>query len=200
MTQTLLLNADARPLTYLPLSTLSWQDAIKMVYLDTALVLETYENWTVRSPSIEMPVPAVIMLRTQAQNVRQWTARDQIAPQRHLVFLRDRYTCQYCHRQFPRSQLTLDHVIPRFHGGKTRWEQVTTSCSPCNGRRGCDIRIQPKTKPFRPTYSQLISNMRQFPTIMPHPAWISWLGWDAEKVQIVDPRRADSQHSPGFLD
>ena len=26
--------------------------------------------------------------------------------------MRDRYTCQYCHRVMPSGELTLDHVIP----------------------------------------------------------------------------------------
>jgi 5-methylcytosine-specific restriction endonuclease McrA len=32
--------------------------------------------------------------------------------------------------------LTLDHVIPRSKGGDSTWENVVTSCAPCNLRKG----------------------------------------------------------------
>ena len=37
---TLMLNADGSPISYLPLSIISWQDAIKYMVLDKATVLE----------------------------------------------------------------------------------------------------------------------------------------------------------------
>jgi hypothetical protein len=32
--------------------------------------------------------------------------------------------------------MTLDHVIPRSRGGESVWENVVTSCGPCNLRKG----------------------------------------------------------------
>ncbi|MFW6125792.1 MAG: HNH endonuclease, partial [Chloroflexota bacterium] len=52
---------------------------------------------------------------------------------RHEVFRRDAYTCQYCGRQT--RQLTLDHVVPRYKGGKHIWENVVSACIPCNSRK-----------------------------------------------------------------
>ena len=52
------------------------------------------------------------------------------------IYARDRDTCQYCGRTFPRSELNLDHVVPRAHGGRTTWENVVCSCVPCNLRKG----------------------------------------------------------------
>ena len=63
MADTLLLNADAQPVSYLPLSVLTWQDAIKYMVLEKAAVLEWHDNWIVRSATWETPVPAVMMLR-----------------------------------------------------------------------------------------------------------------------------------------
>ena len=34
------------------------------------------------------------------------------------------------------GRLTLDHVIPRSKGGDSTWENVVTSCAPCNLRKG----------------------------------------------------------------
>ena len=41
---------------------------------------------------------------------------------RFNVFLRDRFTCQYCGSH---DELTFDHVIPRSKGGATTWENVS---------------------------------------------------------------------------
>jgi 5-methylcytosine-specific restriction endonuclease McrA len=52
------------------------------------------------------------------------------------IYARDRDTCQYCGRTLPRSELNLDHVVPRAQGGRTTWENVACSCLPCNLRKG----------------------------------------------------------------
>lgn len=63
-------------------------------------------------------------------------------PRRHVrfsranVMTRDGFTCQYCGDRPPRSQLNLDHVVPRAHGGRSTWENVVASCLDCNRRKG----------------------------------------------------------------
>jgi 5-methylcytosine-specific restriction endonuclease McrA len=185
--EVLLLNADAQPISFLPLSSICWQDAIHLIYLDRADVLHCYDDWFVHSPSVTIQVPSVMMLRQRVRNIRQWMARDHI--QKELVYLRDMFVCQYCAKQFPRRRLTLDHVIPRVLGGRTRWDNVATSCSACNSNRGCDISIQPRVKPYRPTYSQLVRNMRCFPIAVPSQEWNFYLQWAVDKVRLIAPRR-----------
>ena len=46
------------------------------------------------------------------------------------VFLRDKFTCQYCGKKV--HDLTLDHVIPRRQQGAHTWENVVTACNRCN--------------------------------------------------------------------
>ena len=63
-------------------------------------------------------------------------------PRRHVrfsrsnVMTRDGFTCQYCGERPPRSQLNLDHVVPRAHGGRSTWENVVASCLECNRCKG----------------------------------------------------------------
>jgi hypothetical protein len=54
---TLVLNADAQPVSVVPLSTVHWQDAIRIIYLGRASVLEEYDRWVVRSPSVQIRMP-----------------------------------------------------------------------------------------------------------------------------------------------
>ena len=122
----LVLNADFRPLSYYPLSLWSWQETVKAVFLDRVNIVSEYDRF-VRSPTLEMRLPSVVSLKTYV--------RPALYPAftRFNVFLRDRFTCQYCG---DRSDLTFDHLIPRSRGGLTRWDNVVTACAPCNLAKG----------------------------------------------------------------
>ena len=122
----LVLNADYTPLSYYPLSLWPWQTAIKAVFLERVDIVASYAR-EVHSPSWTMPIPSVIALR-------QYVKPSEFpAFTRFNLFLRDRFTCQYCGSP---HQLTFDHVVPRRLGGRTSWENVTTACDPCNLRKG----------------------------------------------------------------
>jgi 5-methylcytosine-specific restriction endonuclease McrA len=66
------------------------------------------------------------------------------------------YTCQYCGGQPGRSDLTIDHVMPRSRGGATTWENVVTACGPCNRRKGDrtpdESTMHLRSKPERPRF------------------------------------------------
>ena len=132
---TLLLNADASPVSMLPLSTLSWEDAIKYIVTDKAVVLDWHEDWIVRSARWETRVPAVMILKEFQKK------KTSVRFSKQNVFLRDNYTCQYCEVEVSRKTATLDHVLPVSHGGKTTWENCTTACADCNARKGNNKKI-----------------------------------------------------------
>lgn len=73
------------------------------------------------------------------------------------IYARDHDTCQYCAKQLPRSELNLDHVVPRSQGGKTSWENVVCSCIPCNLKKGGRTPEQARLKllnvPARPRWT-----------------------------------------------
>ena len=145
----LVLNADYTPLSYYPLSLWPWQTAIKAVFLDRVDIIESYEK-EVRSPTSAMKLPSVIALK---QYVKPSAYP---AFTRFNLFLRDRFTCQYCGTG---RDLTFDHVVPRAYGGKTTWENVSTACAPCNlkkgGRTPAEAHMALFEKPYRPTSWQL---------------------------------------------
>jgi 5-methylcytosine-specific restriction endonuclease McrA len=76
---------------------------------------------------------------------------------RYNIFARDKNTCQYCGRRFARSELNLDHVIPRSQGGTSTWENVVCSCHLCNrqkgGRTPSQARMRLVAHPKRPAWT-----------------------------------------------
>jgi len=58
--------------------------------------------------------------------------RETIYAERGILYARDMFLCCYCGIVFPEKHLTIDHVIPRAHGGKHTWNNTVTSCKSCN--------------------------------------------------------------------
>lgn len=133
--------------SFLPVHITTVRRAFCLLYRGTAqAVNERYEtfdfdSWTELPPDeLEevigvvkgfVPVPRVILLTAFDRMPRR-----QVRFNRSNVFARDRNTCQYCGRRWARSQLNLDHVVPRSHGGRSTWENVVCSCIECNRKKG----------------------------------------------------------------
>ena len=68
--------------------------------------------------------------------------------------VRDSFVCQYCGKKHRMDELNYDHVLPRAKGGKTVWENIVTSCYPCNDKKGSKTPAEAKMRllraPFRP--------------------------------------------------
>ena len=103
--------------------------AMKMVFKGTAQT-EEVSDLEINSPSAVVKVPHVIRLVRYVH-----VPRSVIKFSRRNVLVRDQYTCQYCHKEFPTVQLTLDHVLPISRGGETTWENVVTACKKCNNKK-----------------------------------------------------------------
>lgn len=169
MGQVLLLNADAQPVSYLPLSAIQWQEAITYLWLDKVTVLEWYDDWMVRSDRWETRVPAVIMLK------EMYRRRRQPRFSKHNLMIRDLYTCQYCNTPYSKSNLTLDHVLPLSKGGATSWTNIVAACGPCNSRKGNKTNMKPIKTPHAPSYYELVANRKQLEMHIAHPSWTAYL-------------------------
>lgn len=40
--------------------------------------------------------------------------------------------CHYCGKQFPREELTMDHIVPVARGGKSNKGNIVPCCKQCN--------------------------------------------------------------------
>ncbi|MCC6487506.1 MAG: HNH endonuclease [Candidatus Hydrogenedentes bacterium] len=104
--------------------------------------LHDFEDWLtlsqdglggryIHTPNIRIRVPEVILL-----TLFNGFIRHEVRFSRHSIFERDKGLCQYCGRHFPKSQLTLDHVIPQSRAGEDSWENLVVACLACNVRKG----------------------------------------------------------------
>ncbi|HEY4758355.1 MAG TPA: HNH endonuclease, partial [Chthoniobacterales bacterium] len=89
------------------------------------------DDESVTTISFKIRIPRVIVLIAFDR-----LPKKEVKFTRHNVFERDKNTCQYCGQLFDRSELNLDHIVPRDRGGTTTWENVVCSCIPCNTRKG----------------------------------------------------------------
>ena len=108
----------------------------------------------IHSARIALLAPRIIVL-----SLYDRLPRLEVKFSRRNVFLRDKFTCQYCARTLPETQLNLDHVMPRDKGGRTTWENIVTSCFRCNTRKANKLPheagMHPRSKPFAPRWRPL---------------------------------------------
>lgn len=85
----LVLNADYAPLSITPLSVWNWQDTLRAVFSDKALVVSEY-TIPIRSVSTTVNLPSVIVLKKYYKRPDSYLA----ALTRRHVYLRDDFKCQ----------------------------------------------------------------------------------------------------------
>ncbi|MES2995980.1 MAG: HNH endonuclease [Verrucomicrobiota bacterium] len=112
------------------------------------------EDEKIHAATIALCLPKVMVLALYDR-----LPRLEVKFTRRNVFVRDKFTCQYCAKVFPDTQLNLDHVMPRAKGGRTTWENIVTSCFRCNTRKGNklpqEVGMVPKSKPHAPRWMPL---------------------------------------------
>lgn len=184
---TLLLNANGEPMSHVPLSVVSWQVAMRLVFLEKVKVLKEYDNWVIRSQHLELNVPSIVMMTDHVK----WSKT--LKYSRANVYLRDDFTCQLqttrrCKSMEGRvklAELTLDHVVPRSNGGKTNWVNVCTACKDCNSEKGDDHTIVPKKKPHKPTYYEILAKRKTLPIHIRDEEWKFYLDWPPDLIKVL---------------
>jgi 5-methylcytosine-specific restriction endonuclease McrA len=140
---------------------------------------------SIRSISLRIRVPRVIMLAIFDRQPRK-----EVKFTRHNIFERDRCTCQYCGKVFDRTELNLDHVVPRDQGGPTSWENIVCSCIACNTRKAnCtpqEAGMRLIRKPKRPKWRPFIQINLGLPC---HDSWKHFIDlayWNVELGEDLD--------------
>lgn len=119
----LVLNAN-----YEPVNIIGVRRAVTLILSERALLVANGRGY-IHSVTMAYPLPSVIRLSRMIRRPRLT-----IRLTRREVFRRDDYICQYCGKHC--SDPTVDHVIPRYRGGRYEWRNVVTACAACNHRKG----------------------------------------------------------------
>ena len=165
--------------SYEPLNVCGVRRALVLLCRERAQTLETGEG-ELHAATAVFDVPSVIRLLHMVKRpvlTRRLSRRE--------VFYRDRFTCQYCGRQT--RDLTLDHVVPRVHGGVHSWDNVVAACVPCNhrkaGRTPRQAGMRLKREPAPPRLNPFAHLMhRQLPD-----QWSVYLPWKQPAAPVLIP-------------
>ena len=187
--------------SYFPVHVTSVRRAFSLLYQGIAKAVDQqyrtfdYESWSALSATVHdetigligraIRVPRVILLVSYDR-----VPRRQVRFSRFNVFARDKNKCQYCGRRFSRSELNLDHVIPRSQGGLSTWTNIVCSCLRCNrvkgGRRPEEARMRLIKKPVQPEWTPF---MLETFTFKRYQEWLPFLNevdaayWNTELLE-----------------
>ena len=187
--------------SYFPVHITSVRRAFALLYQGIAKAVDQqyrtfdYESWSALSASVHdetvgligrvIRVPRVILLVSYDR-----VPRRRVRFSRFNVFARDKNTCQYCGKRFSRSELNLDHVIPRSQRGLSTWENIVCSCFRCNrvkgGRRPEEAGMRVIKKPVQPEWTPF---MLETFTFKRYQEWVPFLNevdaayWNTELLE-----------------
>ena len=110
----------------------------------------------IRAGHLRVRLPEVIVLVLYGKMPRLT-----VAFSRRNLLRRDDYSCQYCGRKPAVSELTVDHIQPRSHGGPSTWENCVLACQSCNRRKadrtpqqaGMQLLSHPQQPHWRPDFN-----------------------------------------------
>ena len=124
-----------------PINVCTVRRAVVLVVKGKAELLENHRG-QLRTVSRNIDAPSIIRL---AYLVKRPFLPRKLSKKE--VFLRDRYTCQYCTKKS--QDLTLDHVVPRRQHGPHTWDNVVTACTRCNLRKAGRTPAEANMKLFK---------------------------------------------------
>ena len=125
------------------------------------------EGRYINTPSMRLRLPEVIVLTAFNRFVKR-----EVRLSRKNIFERDQHTCQYCARKFSKSELTIDHVLPRSRGGRDTWDNLVLACVKCNIKKGSrtpdEARMPLLREPAKPRW------LPKFGTPLPRESIVTW--------------------------
>ncbi len=145
--------------------------------LDSAFEPHDFQHWSARTLSdadetIGTPRGPIAVPRLLQLNGFSRMPQSPLRLSRKNIFLRDKYTCQYCGVRPTVKELNLDHVQPRSRGGRSTWENLVTSCRRCNMNKANqtpdEAGLTLRTRPHRPGWSVALM------MATPHHRYAEW--------------------------
>lgn len=142
--QILLLNCN-----YVPIGAIEWRKAFDLVVVRRkAEVVHMYPEHAPAVIALTIRIPDHHRRRTGKMKYRK-----------SAIFRRDNNTCVYCgFRAHKKSDLTIDHVMPRSRGGQSSYANCVTCCMSCNNAKGCRTPEEARMPMMHPPRVVPISN------------------------------------------
>lgn len=157
-------------LTYTDFQSYSWED--------WAILRPAEGENCIISANSKFRVPEVIRLTRYGK----YPSR-KVKFSRKTIFKRDNYTCCYCGKKPKHSDLSIDHIISRHHGGKTTWDNVCLACTACNCKKANKTMIEAGMKFFDSKYKPTKPNIFLFDEKIKYKSWKNLLNncyWNIE--------------------
>lgn len=186
---------------YLPVNVTSVRRAFCLLYEGLARAVDEqfrtfdFESWAALAVALDDDSIGLVDRVIRVPRVIVLLAYDRF-PKRHVrfsranIYGRDRNTCQYCGRGFSRSELNLDHVIPRSRGGLSTWENIVCCCLHCNKRKGgrtpeeAGLRLlRPPRKPRWTPLLHVALNPTRYREWLPFLNEVDLAYWNTELVE-----------------
>ncbi len=156
-------------LNYVPINVCTVRRAIILLSKGKAELLENHQG-QLRTITAVVDAPSIIRL---AYLVKRPFLPRKLSKKE--VFLRDRFTCQYCNKKS--QELTLDHVIPRKQNGAHNWNNVVAACARCNLRKAgrtpaeASMTLIKEPRPPDPNPYQILQNRSILEEWQPYIPW-----------------------------
>ncbi|HZY05761.1 MAG TPA: HNH endonuclease [Anaeromyxobacteraceae bacterium] len=186
---------------YQPVHVTSVRRALCLLYqgvakaIDEQFQLFDFESWSELSAAASQDVIRTVSRRIRIPRVIVLVAYEHLPKarvrfSRFNIYARDDSTCQYCGLRLPRSELNLDHVVPRSRGGSTTWENVVCSCVACNLRKGGrspdEAGMRLRRAPSRPRWTPVFRSATRrafYREWMPFLSMAEAAYWNAELLE-----------------
>ena len=167
---------------YIPIHIITWKRAVSILYqglgssLDLDFIPYNYDEWIklstsptfdetyynyIHSVSTTIAVPDILVLKEFAFIPKRDTKYS-----RQNIFHRDEKKCAYCGKKFTIDDLTIDHIVPKSHGGKNTWMNTITACKACNNKKDdrtpdeahMPLLYDPREPRWTDTFSNVVNN------------------------------------------
>lgn len=116
--------------SYKPVAIIDSREALVLCLSGRAKLVENHDK-TIRSATQTFYLPSIVVIDRFVKHINY----SKHCTKRNILW-RDSWTCQYCNYTGPKETLTLDHIVPKSKGGPKSWNNLVTSCKPCNQRKG----------------------------------------------------------------
>lgn len=160
-----------------------WNEAAKIIDPES-FQMYSWEDWAdleassgedvIRTKSFNIRLPEVIVLKNYDK-----LPTNAVTFSRRNIYKRDRYTCQYCHKQPGSEELTIDHVQPKSQGGTSSWTNCVLACIDCNSRKAdrtpeqakMPLRVQPHKPSWKPLYASHKTKIKSWSKFISEAYW-----------------------------